>query len=252
MEENGDTRGIINGIDKAMLFSTYVGLVPELQVPLIKLTTFLGLGNPLAAVNDFIDPQIHDRAKGKMAPTRSNSEDMLTKLLRLENESNNTRLDTIHALGQNIAAGSDTTAISMTSVIAQLALNPDKMRSLRHELDEASHNGTLSNPARFQEAQKLPYLQAVIMEGIRMHPAVGVPLVRVVPEGGAQIAGRYFPAGVSHTFINHSHLKEQADCEMRYADRGRHKRMGDPQQQGHLRRGRRPLRAGTLAICRPV
>lgn len=50
----------------------------------------------------------------------------------------------------------------------------------------------------FQEAQKLPYLQACIKEGLRMHPATGLPMARVVPEGGATIAGRYFPAEVSH------------------------------------------------------
>lgn len=46
----------------------------------------------------------------------------------------------------------------------------------------------------FQEAQKLPYLQACIKEGLRVHPATGLPLVRVVPDGGATISGRYFPA----------------------------------------------------------
>ncbi len=43
----------------------------------------------------------------------------------------------------------------------------------------------------------MPYFQAVIQEGLRMHPAAAFPLVRVVPKGGAQIAGKYFPEGVS-------------------------------------------------------
>lgn len=50
----------------------------------------------------------------------------------------------------------------------------------------------------FQEAQKLPYLQACIKEGLRMHPATGLPMVRVVPKGGSTIAGRYFPAKVRY------------------------------------------------------
>jgi cytochrome P450 len=42
----------------------------------------------------------------------------------------------------------------------------------------------------------MPYLQVVLKEALRMHPATGLPLGRVVPEGGAVIAGRMFPAGV--------------------------------------------------------
>ena len=41
----------------------------------------------------------------------------------------------------------------------------------------------------------MPYFQAVIKEAMRLHPATGLPLWRVVPEGGATISGRYFPAG---------------------------------------------------------
>lgn len=43
----------------------------------------------------------------------------------------------------------------------------------------------------------MPYLQACIKEGLRMHPATGLPLARVVPNGGTTICGRYFPEGVS-------------------------------------------------------
>jgi hypothetical protein len=54
-----------------------------------------------------------------------------------------------------------------------------------------------SDPVTFAQAQKMPYLQAVLKEALRMHPATGLPLGRVVPEGGALIAGKMFPAGVS-------------------------------------------------------
>jgi hypothetical protein len=50
----------------------------------------------------------------------------------------------------------------------------------------------------FKEAQEMPYLQAVIKEILRMHPAVGTILPRLVPKGGATLAGVYLPEGVSH------------------------------------------------------
>lgn len=43
----------------------------------------------------------------------------------------------------------------------------------------------------------MEYLQACVKEALRLHPATGLPLARVVPEGGTTLSGTYFPAGVS-------------------------------------------------------
>ncbi|CZS88735.1 uncharacterized protein RAG0_00377 [Rhynchosporium agropyri] len=49
-----------------------------------------------------------------------------------------------------------------------------------------------------QEAQnKLPYLQAVIKEALRVHPATGLPMQRVVSPEGTAIAGQFIPGGAS-------------------------------------------------------
>lgn len=96
----------------------------------------------------------------------------------------------------NIGAGSDTTGISLSSVIYHLCKNPEAMRTLRAEIDELAEKAEISDPVTFAQAQKMPYLQAVLKEALRMHPATGLPLGRVVPEGGAVIAGKIFPAGV--------------------------------------------------------
>jgi len=37
----------------------------------------------------------------------------------------------------------------------------------------------------------------VMKEAMRMFPVIGLPMMRIVPEGGATIAGRFFPKGVS-------------------------------------------------------
>lgn len=41
----------------------------------------------------------------------------------------------------------------------------------------------------------MPYLQACIKEALRVHAAVGLPLWRIVLEGGRQISERHFPQG---------------------------------------------------------
>jgi hypothetical protein len=65
------------------------------------------------------------------------------------------------------------------------------------EIDSAIDRGECSSPVTFAEAQKLSYLQAVNKEALRMHPATGLPLYRIVPKEGAMVAGTFFPAGVS-------------------------------------------------------
>lgn len=49
----------------------------------------------------------------------------------------------------------------------------------------------------FKAAQALCYLQACVKESLRLHPATGLPLARVVPAGGSTLAGTHFPEGVS-------------------------------------------------------
>lgn len=92
---------------------------------------------------------------------------------------------------QNVQAGSDSTAITLTSVFYHLLKNPDSMSTLLAELDQAN----LLSPVPWDLAHKLPYLDACIKEALRMTPAIGIPLERVAPAGGMELCGKYFKAG---------------------------------------------------------
>ena len=86
-------------------------------------------------------------------------------------------------------------SISLTSILYHLAANQSALRSLQSELDQATAVGALSSQITYIEAAALPYLSAVINEGFRIHPMIGYPLPRVVPKGGAEACGRWWPGG---------------------------------------------------------
>lgn len=78
-----------------------------------------------------------------------------------------------------------------------LLRNPDKLEKLIQELQIKRHRGQLSDPVTFEEAEGCHYLQAVMWEGVRLYPAIGSPLARVVPERGMKVDGKFVPGGVS-------------------------------------------------------
>lgn len=98
-------------------------------------------------------------------------------------------------------AGSETTAISLAAVFYYLLRNPATLKKLREELDTAVTDGRLRNIAETQgciswaESQRLPYFDACVKEAFRLHPAVGLPLERIVPADGVEVAGTYIPGG---------------------------------------------------------
>lgn len=97
----------------------------------------------------------------------------------------------------NITAGSDTTAIVMRSILYNLFQHPKTLARLLDELKTASKEGRVSNPVTWKEARDLPYLDACIKEGGRIHPPFGLPLERVVPPEGAIICGKEFKGGTA-------------------------------------------------------
>lgn len=68
---------------------------------------------------------------------------------------------------------------------------------LNTELDQAVHDGTIpaTGNLSWNEAQALPYLQACLREAMRVRPAVGLNITRIVPKEGTELDGHAFAAG---------------------------------------------------------
>lgn len=95
----------------------------------------------------------------------------------------------------NVIAGADTTATTMRVVMLHLLSNPAVYLKLRAEIDEAIRQGRVSSPVTDPEARQLPYLQAVIKEGLRMKAPAAGPLFKRVPPQGDVIDGKFIPGG---------------------------------------------------------
>lgn len=92
----------------------------------------------------------------------------------------------------NVLAGGDSTSGAMRSFVYHLAKAPFAYEKLIAELDAAS----LSLPAQWKEISALPYLNATILESMRISPALGLILEREAPAGGFTLPdGRFIPEG---------------------------------------------------------
>ena len=103
--------------------------------------------------------------------------------------------DTYYHAIPSVLAGGHTTGTSLAATMHSLMGNPRVLSKLRRALEELtvdSRNSLLS----MKQTQDCKYLQAVIKESLRLFPATGNPLSRVVPKGGLEIVGRNFPEGV--------------------------------------------------------
>lgn len=197
--DTGDIEGVFAAIDSRIAYGTFVGIFPWIHRFLFPLNPKTGR---YKYVFNFTLRQIEIRTKALKDPrnvSREGPPDIMTKALLAheENPLKMTKTDLIVICQSNISAGSDTTAISLSSVFYHLMKNPQSYHRLQSEIDDAATEGRISDFVTFKEAQELPYLQAVIKEALRMHPATGLPLQRIVSPKGATIAGRSIPGNSS-------------------------------------------------------
>lgn len=98
-----------------------------------------------------------------------------------------------------IVAGSETTATALSGITYQLTKNPSVMQNLVSEIRD-----------RFQEEKNitmdsvrtLPYLNAVISEGLRVCNPAPAGLPRLVPPEGDTVCGLWLPGNVSSTLAS--------------------------------------------------
>jgi cytochrome P450 len=94
-----------------------------------------------------------------------------------------------------IFRGTDTTAILTEWIMAEMVLHPEIQRKVQHELDAAL--GSREITSFESELARLPYLQAVIKETLRLHPPGPLLSWARLATQDVCVAGHHVPAGTT-------------------------------------------------------
>lgn len=105
-----------------------------------------------------------------------------------------TRAEIEQTAATMIVAGSETTGTLLSALINHLVKQPETLAML---VDEIRSSYCSEKDVDLASLAKLPYLEAVIREGLRIAPPVPAGMPRVVPAGGALVCGHWLPANVS-------------------------------------------------------
>ncbi|EXJ92679.1 cytochrome P450 oxidoreductase [Capronia epimyces CBS 606.96] len=209
LDKGEDIAGLLRALHGVLKYGTLAGIYARWHPLIFRISNRLGLGGATGRtyLMKFVGERIRQREKetktGKdvqKAGQRNEKSpmDFLEKLV-VANKEDPERVTPYHVFMMglsNIIAGSDTTAVSLSSILYNLLKHPAKIRKLQQEIKEFDDQGRCSNPnVSFKESQEMPYLQAVMKEALRVHPATGLPLWRVVPRGGVELCGQFFPEG---------------------------------------------------------
>jgi len=216
LEENKDVDGIIDYIANLFNYVAPVGQIPILDLLFLKNPIYLlaakyGLVDATFPVARFAQLRVAERYPTSTSDSKSSlpstepkptsQPDLLSKFMQAKIDRPEFMTDSlVMTMAVSMAfAGSETTAISLSAVFYYLLKNPQCMEKLYEELDEKAREGHFGDNEKgvvtWSESQGLPYMDACIKEAFRLHPAPGLPLERIVPAQGAEIAGHFVKGG---------------------------------------------------------
>ncbi|CAD6575073.1 MAG: hypothetical protein ASARMPREDX12_007081 [Alectoria sarmentosa] len=123
--------------------------------------------------------------------------DMISHMLTTNNSSSSTDFEmSLSEVEINsmliVVAGSESVTTVLTGITNYLLRDPSKLQALVHEVRSSfQRNDDMTGLS----LSRLPYLNAVLHEGLRLCPTIPDGMRREVPKGGAVIAGHILPQG---------------------------------------------------------
>ena len=102
-----------------------------------------------------------------------------------------------------LVAGSETTATVLFGTLYHLVRSPLELEKFEKEIRSAFKR---EEDISLRAIQDLPFLNAVIHEGLRLCNPVAGGVSRIVPEGGDTVSGYFLPGGVSIVDLLHGQI----------------------------------------------
>ena len=207
LEQGKDVEDAIKTIDNSQTYNGIVGQVPELdhllrRNPLWKYIPALSPGNALItrmALEELGRRKPFDKESEGKWRGGDGRQDLLASLIKghLKTPEKFGEGDVFAVAHGAIFAGSDSTASTMQSFFWHVLADPAVHRKLVAEIDEAAATGAIepTGNVTWAQGQSLVYLQACLREAMRVRPAVGLNITRLVPAEGAELDGHFFPGG---------------------------------------------------------
>ena len=177
-----------------ILSMRYLGLEKPIKMLLPK-SLKEKRGIHASSANEKIRRRVAQGAEG----ADSQRNDFMTYILRYNDEKGMSTTEIECTFRFLVVAGSETIGTALTGMIGCLLQNPDMLDRVTQEVRQAFPSASLMSS---DSVSKLPYLAAVIEEGLRLCPPISFGTPRVVPLGGANVAGDFLPGGVSPTLRN--------------------------------------------------
>lgn len=123
----------------------------------------------------------------------------------LQNQDKESRALTRNEMDSNanvfLVAGSETTATTLSGTTYLLLKNQSAYARLVREIRSSFSS---ADEITIDRVNELPYLLAVLQEGLRYYPPVPTGFPRIVPGQGQEISGHYIPGGTSVYVSQHA------------------------------------------------
>ncbi|XP_022963641.1 geraniol 8-hydroxylase-like [Cucurbita moschata] len=167
--------------------SDYFPVLRKLDIQGMRKRMKIHLGGFLKILDSMVKQRMKEQ---ELNPDSVPNNDMLHYLLK--NEESDAKIDQnqmIHLLFVLFAAGADTSSVSLQWAMAELLRNPEKLAKAQVEIRQV-----LGKNKSVEEVDipRLPYLQAVVKEALRLHPAAPLLLPRKAKQE-VEIAGFTIP-----------------------------------------------------------
>lgn len=195
--ENGhDFDGTLRDAERAQYYFSIVGMIPRLDY-LFDKNPVMHIGPPgFNTITCISLKHLVDRYQGKDTDYHDPAKpDYLDHFIEAKNADPEQVDDgqIISWLMVNMIAGADTTAATLKSAFYYSLRDQQIWQRLHREILAAGVE--TSKPVSYKDARAMPFVEAVVLEALRILPGVSMALERYVPTGGYQLSdGNFLPA----------------------------------------------------------